>query len=176
MVDVDVALSTKTSLTVGEDTLDIVQDFRGISAKQTALGGTCQGALNDGEIHWKNDCQAVDRFIVTKQEINGQKGAQEGTEAFDAFVYKDLIEPTAPSAWYAGGGFNVRIGNWNGTVAYTNASTPPSYTLSDGTTTLNGVVGRGSTSSLTDDVPVASSVFARAVRQAMAKVSAAGRN
>ncbi len=170
MAGIDINFATKSTYTVDTDTFEIVEDFRIVNAVQTALGGTCSAAVSAAVVRWKNDCLAVDRFLITKQEINGQKGHDQGTEKFLQLTYKDLEESVTEAPWYEGGGFDVRMGNWSGSVAYTGASSPPSFTLTDGTNTLAGVVGRGSTVSTNlTELPIAGTRFARALHEIAAR-------
>lgn len=114
-------------------------------------------------VRWKNDCVAVDRFMITKQEVNGVASSAAGGESFAKFTYRDLVESVADAPWYAGGGFDVTLGNWQGSIIYTDAATAPTYTLTNGSETLTGAIAATATAALAE-VPVAGSRVARALR------------
>jgi hypothetical protein len=54
-------------------------------------------------------------------------------------VHKDLVwSRDAGSIWYTSGSMDLTINDWTGAITYAGASSSPSYTVSNGSESING--------------------------------------
>lgn len=104
--------------------------YSSIIAKSTPENEACIVTVVDANTFAETGCVEIETAVDT------------GTEAYNDYlkrVHKNLVWSKDPStSWYTSGSMDLAINNWTGAITYNGAASNPSYTLSNGTETLNG--------------------------------------
>lgn len=104
--------------------------------KGKACLSTRSGDLSTGE----DGCLSISKDTFQSSKVDGEADDDEGKVHYSKIVKNALVSAKGDNRWYTGGAMKVTFDNWTGDVTYTDATTAPTFTITDGTETENGSV------------------------------------
>lgn len=147
LVNLDVVLDADGTLTFTDENgteQTVATSFRQRSrvALQTASGDPCENGHDGDEWAWSDDCRVVMRDSYERFTIGDRRSTLEGREDYARFTFNGIREADSGAPkWFSRGSLGVTVDDWSGSVTYYGATTPPTYTLTDGESTTTGTVG-----------------------------------
>lgn len=127
--------SSKLTFTV--DNQSYTQEKDSKSETADSKGGTCKMTVENGQKTYVEKC--IYREIEnTAGESLG--GSVDDKQYYEVSYAEGLKVPASGTSdqWFNDGQVNVVLNNWTVTLTYTNSSTPPSYSATNGTDTETG--------------------------------------
>lgn len=104
--------------------------YSSVAAKSTADNQPCIVTLLDANTFTENGCVEIETAVDT------------GTEKYSDYLkrtHKNLVwTKGADVSWYTSGSMDLAINNWTGAITYSGAASNPTYSLTNGSETLNG--------------------------------------
>lgn len=131
--------SVGIDVSLNSDGVEVSANIR--EAMQTEDGKPCQISFSNNSWLWADSCRAWDHTVYSKLRYQGTALPDEGKGDFLKVTYNGIRDEDSASArYYAGGYFSLAYNNWTGTVNYTSSTAQPTFSITDGTTTINGEV------------------------------------
>lgn len=109
------------------------------SVKATADGKPCTETVKLNALQITDGCLITERNFWSGMKVNGKPTDKEGTEDFTQLEMVGITSAAGDSnAWYQSGKMKTTLNNWTGDVTYSSTTTPPTYSLTNGSETLTG--------------------------------------
>ena len=108
----------------------------------TAAGQPCTKSIDGSDLKYADGCLFTDRDLESVFKVNGASDPKEGTEDFTQIETSGLVSSSGSNnVWFKSGKMKTTLNNWTGDVTYSNTTTPPTYSISNGTETATGSLG-----------------------------------
>ena len=121
---------------------DFSYEKRLFMGQATAAGQPCTSSFDGTVLKHADGCLFTNRDLDSIYKINGSADPKEGTEDFSQLETSSLVSANGSSnVWFQSGKMKATINNWNGEVTYSNSTTAPTYSISNGTETATGTIG-----------------------------------
>lgn len=121
---------------------DFSREKRLFMGQATAAGEPCTSSFDGTVLKHSDGCFFTNRDLDSIYKINGAADPKEGTEDFSQLETSSLVSANGSNnVWFQSGKMKATINNWNGEVTYSNTSTAPTYSISNGTETATGTIG-----------------------------------
>lgn len=141
---------TSFTMTITGDQGTATITTRQITAHQNEAGGGCEVTRSGETLTRADNCIDVATTITTATA----QGQTQTEVAYLKTKGQGLTYPVATQdPWYDSGSMDVVLGNWNGTMTYSNRTTAPTYTFTDGSSTVAGTLGEDGNDTITTFIP-----------------------
>ena len=108
----------------------------------TAEGQPCTSTIDGSELKHADGCLFTNKDLDSIYKVNGTSDPDEGAEDFTQLETSSLVSSSgSDNVWFKSGKMKATINNWTGDVTYSNATTAPTYSISNGTETATGSLG-----------------------------------
>ncbi len=142
LTNTELSFEFASAATIGTTQVNVKYVSHSTSAQATVAMDACTDKF-DGTF-WVDttDCVHSDRSDAkTTTTVTGQAEKVVDSETYSKLLSSGLKSKGGKgSPWYAGGKLAVTYNDWTGVVTYTDAATPPTYTLAKGAESLSGTV------------------------------------
>ncbi len=117
--------------------------FDAAYAIQRDEGSPCKLTPAGDDVAWQDGCVNALRSSLQITEIDGVAYASSPSRSAQRLVTNGLVKSNEDTAqWYKSGAFDLAFNNWTGAVTYRGVATAPTYALTSGGVTVEGVVGQ----------------------------------
>ncbi len=141
---------TSFTMTITGDQGTATITTRQLTAHQNEAGGGCE-LTRSGETMTRAD-NCID--VATTTTTATAQGQTQTEVAYLKIKGQGLTYPVVTQdPWYDSGSMDVILGNWNGTMTYSNRTTAPTYTFTDGSSTVAGTLGEDGNDTITTLLP-----------------------
>ncbi|RYZ81286.1 MAG: hypothetical protein EOP04_24285 [Proteobacteria bacterium] len=121
--------SSKGTITLAGQTIKF--DIETTTANSKSDGTACVATIANG-VRTENGCVSVEKTVDAIDPTNN---------SFRKTTSNNLTWNEAnPGDYYDSGSFSVVVNNWSGTITYSGATTPPTFSITNGTTTETGTL------------------------------------
>jgi hypothetical protein len=137
----DMDYTTTVETQAGEQ-INIAVDTLSIDALQTASGKPCEQNHSGSTYTLSDRCQTVEKYTSLSNVVGST--SQGSMEDYTRLGFRSLtVEDSGDPTWYSSGSMDVVVNNWTGSLTFGGATTAPTYSLTDGTNTVEGTIGEG---------------------------------
>ena len=129
--------SSKSTITDNDDNKSYTQETNSKSESADSKGGTCEMTFENGGKTYVEKCIYREIENTTGENFSGPIDDKQYYEVSYAEGLKVPASGTSDQL-FNDGKVNVVLNNWTVTLTYTDSSTPPSYSATNGTVTETG--------------------------------------
>lgn len=115
-------------------------EMKMLNAMQTASGKPCDFSYSSSLYTISDKCDTVSKLTYTAARTGSSSSY--ATENYTKVGYRSIAYAAdGEPRWYSSGNLAVTLNNWDGTITYSAPDVAPTYSFTDGTSTVEGTVG-----------------------------------
>lgn len=108
-------------------------------ALQTPAGEPCVRHVEGDAVSFEDDCVETTHDVNTRDRQNDMPSEKDGKDGFTALRYAGLRGTrVGEHPYFTGGAIEITLQNWTGAMTYTDATTAPTWSLTNGADTQTG--------------------------------------